>query len=147
MMGKKDQPLTSVTGSTTLIARGTTVTGDIVFSGNLDVEGRVVGSIVADSGKEAMLTVVEGAAVEGEIRVPMATVYGKVAGDIHTSDQLELAGKAEVDGDVYYNLVGMAVGCRVNGGLRHVTPPSEGQFIKREIPTPFTIDEPPIEED
>lgn len=142
-MGKKEsQPLTSVNGSTTLIARETTVTGDIVFSGNLDVEGRVVGSIVAEVGKDAMLTVVEGASVEGEIRVPLATVYGKVIGDIHSSDRLELAGRAEVDGDVYYNLIGMAVGCKVNGGLRNVVPSSDGVATKGEVPAPFIISKP-----
>jgi cytoskeletal protein CcmA (bactofilin family) len=133
MLGRKEQqPLTAVQGSTTLIAKETTITGDIVFSGNLDVEGRVVGSIVAESGKEAMLRVVDGGAVEGEIRVPLAMVNGKVAGDIHASGRLELAEKAEVDGDVYYHLIEMAVGCKVNGGLRHVAPVSDDLAAKRE---------------
>ena len=55
MMGRKEsRPLTSVQGSTTLIASDAVVTGDISFSGNLDVEGRVVGSITSAEGKESM---------------------------------------------------------------------------------------------
>ena len=34
-------------GSTTLIAEGTTLTGDIAFSGNLEVEGSVIGNITS----------------------------------------------------------------------------------------------------
>lgn len=139
MLGKKDQqPLTAVQGSTTLIARDTAVTGDIVFSGNLDVEGRVVGSIAAEPGKEAILRVVGGGIVEGEIRVPSAVINGRVAGDIHASGRLELADKAEVDGDVYYNLIEMAVGCKVNGGLRHVTPVSDDLAAKRDAKSQVT---------
>lgn len=132
MRGRKDKPLTAVSGSTTLIARDATVTGDIQFSGNLDIEGKVVGSIVAEPGKEAMLRVVEGGRVEGEVRVPSAVVNGKVCGDIHCTERLELADKAEVDGDVYYHLIEMSVGCRVNGGLRHVSPIADDLAAKRE---------------
>ena len=101
MMGRKDKPLTTVQGVTTLIARDAVVTGDIQFSGNLDVEGKVNGSIVAQEGKEAMLRIMEGGEVAGEIRVPSAVINGAVKGDIHSSERLELAEKAEVDGDVY----------------------------------------------
>lgn len=131
MRGRKDKPLSAVSGSTTLIARDAVVTGDIQFSGNLDIEGRVVGSITAEAGKEAMLRVVEGGKVEGEIRVPSAVINGQVSGDIHSTERLELAEKAEVDGDVYYHLIEMAVGCRVNGGLRHVSPIADDLAAKR----------------
>jgi len=132
MMGKKDKPLTSVNGSTTLIAKDAVVSGDIEFSGNLDVEGKIVGSVTAAEGKEAMLRVVEGGIVEGEIRVPSVVINGSVVGDVHSSGRLELAPKAEVNGDVYYHLIEMAVGCRVNGGLRHVSPVADDLAAKRE---------------
>lgn len=132
MMGRKDKPLTSVNGSTTLIAKDAVVRGDIEFCGNLDVEGKVIGSIVAECGKEAMLRVMSGGCVEGEIRVPSAVVNGRVSGDIHSTGRLELAEKAEVDGDVYYHLIEMAVGCKLNGGLRHVSPVADDLAVKRE---------------
>ena len=132
MLGRKDTPLTAVQGGTTLIAKNATVTGDIQFSGNLDIEGRVVGAIIAEAGTEAMLHVVAGGSVEGEIRVPSAVVNGTVSGDIHSSGRLELADKAKVDGDVYYNLIEMAVGCKVNGSFRHVAPIADDLAAKRE---------------
>lgn len=133
MMGRKEtRPLTSVQGSTTLVARDAVITGDISFSGNLDVEGRVVGSITSAEGKESMLRVMEGGTVEGSIHVPSAMVNGAVRGDIHCADRLELAEKAEVDGDVYYNLIEMTVGCKVNGGLRHASARVDDLATQRE---------------
>ena len=91
-------------GGTTLISSETTVKGDITFTGQLDVEGTVVGSIQASSG-DAVLRVVSGGRVSGEIKVPHATVNGSIEGDIHSSERLVLAEQAVIDGDVYYNLV------------------------------------------
>ena len=118
-------------GSTTLISSDTTITGDISFAGQLDVEGTVVGSIQATSG-DAVLRVVSGGRVAGEIKVPHATVNGKVEGDIHSSERLILSEQAVVDGDVYYNLIEMAVGAKVNGGLRHSSNVADDLAPKRE---------------
>lgn len=132
MRGRKDKPVSTVKGATTLISADTVIEGDVRFHGNLDIEGRVVGAIVAEPGTEAMLRVVHGGCVEGEIRVPTAVINGAVTGDIHCAQRLELAEAAVIDGDVYYNLVEMAVGSRVNGGLRHVPPVSDDLAARRE---------------
>ena len=116
--------------STTLISSDT-IKGDISFTGQLDVEGTVVGSIQATSG-DAVLRVVSGGRVAGEIKVPHATVNGKVEGDIHASERLILSEQAVVDGDVYYNLIEMAVGAKVNGGLRHSSNVADDLAAKRE---------------
>ena len=51
MRNRREAALTGGSaGGTTLISSGTTVKGDITFSGQLDVEGSVVGSIQAESG-------------------------------------------------------------------------------------------------
>jgi len=118
-------------GSTTLISSDTTIKGDISFTGQLDVEGTVVGSIQATSG-DAVLRVVSGGCVAGEMKVPHATVNGKVEGDIHSSERLILSEQAMVDGDVYYNLIEMAVGAKVNGGLRHSSNVADDLAAKRE---------------
>lgn len=132
MRGRKEKPLESVQGSTTLIAKDAVITGDVVFAGNLDIEGKIIGSVIAEPGKEAMLRVVQGGQVEGEIRVPAAIINGLVEGDIHSSVRLELAQNAQVNGDVFYHLIEMAVGCRLNGGLRHVADPVDDLAQRRE---------------
>ena len=118
-------------GGTTLISSQTTVKGDITFTGQLDVEGTVMGTIQAGSG-DAVLRVMSGGRVAGEIKVPQATINGTVEGDIHTSERLVLAEQALIDGDVYYNLIEMSVGAKVNGGLRHSSNVADDLAAKRE---------------
>ncbi|MDA9368388.1 polymer-forming cytoskeletal protein [Flavobacteriaceae bacterium] len=133
MRGRKDsKPLTTVDGSTTLIAKDATFTGEISFSGNLDIEGKVIGGVVALPDTPAMVRVVAGGCVEGEVRAPAVIINGKVVGDIYCTERLELAEHAEIDGDVYYNLIEMAVGCRLNGGLRHVSAATDDLAAARQ---------------
>jgi len=140
MRNRREAALTGGSaGGTTLISSGTTVKGDITFTGQLDVEGSVVGSIQAESGKDAVLRVVAGGKVSGEIKVPHATVNGNVEGDIHTSERLELAEQAMIDGDVYYNLIEMSVGAKVNGGLRHTSSVADDLAAKREAKVADTL--------
>ena len=118
-------------GNTTLISSETTITGDITFTGQLDIEGTVIGSVQSASG-DAVLRVVSGGRVAGEIKVPHATVNGKVGGDMHSSERLVLSEQAVIDGDVYYNLIEMAAGAKVNGGLRHSSNVADDLAAKRE---------------
>jgi len=132
MRNRKDTMATgAASGGTTLISSETTIKGDITFTGQLDVEGTVEGSIQAGAG-DAVLRVVSGGRVSGEIKVAHATVNGKIEGDIHSSERLVLAEQAVVDGDVYYNLIEMAVGAKVNGGLRHSSNVADDLAAKRE---------------
>jgi len=132
MRNRRDTMATGASsGGTTLISSETTVKGDITFTGQLDVEGTVEGSIQAGSG-DAVLRVVSGGRVSGEIKVAHATVNGKIEGDMHSSERLVLAEQAVVDGDVYYNLIEMAVGAKVNGGLRHSSNVADDLAAKRE---------------
>ncbi|CAN0527427.1 unnamed protein product, partial [Scytosiphon promiscuus] len=91
----------------TLVSRSTEIVGDIHFHGELIIEGRVKGSIYADDDSKALIRIAEKGAVEGEVCVPSAIVNGLVQGDLRSSDHLELAAKAVVVGNVYYNLIEM----------------------------------------
>ena len=116
----------------TLIATNCEIAGDIHFSDQLLVNGIVKGNIYAQAGSKAVVTISEKGRVKGEIRVPNVIVNGKVYGDIKSDKHVELAAKAEVKGNVYYNLIEMVMGSRVDGNLVHikdakVTKPSAGQ--------------------
>lgn len=101
----------------TLISRGTKVVGDLHFTGDLQIEGTVVGNIVADNGNDAKLVVAEKGSVEGEIRVPMVIINGNVNGNVYSTKHVELAAKATVEGNVHYQLIEMIKGSQVNGSL------------------------------
>ena len=105
----------------TLISRTTEVVGDIHFNGELIIEGRVKGNIYAEDDSKALIRVAEKGSVEGEICVPSAIINGLVQGDVRSATHVELAAKATVVGNVYYNLIEMVMGSEVNGNLMHIS--------------------------
>lgn len=102
----------------TLIAPHTEVVGDIKFSDQLYVSGRVVGNVVADDDK-ATLVVSEEGCVAGEVRVPNIVINGRVEGDVFAGNKVELASKAKVQGNLFYKLIEMQLGAQVQGQLVH----------------------------
>ncbi|BAW79494.1 integral membrane protein ccma [Candidatus Nitrosoglobus terrae] len=100
----------------TLIGQDTRIEGGITFSGGLRVEGYVKGNIVAEE-ENSLLTVSESGIIEGQVKVPYIILSGSVTGDVHATKRLELANQAQVHGDVYYHLIEMAVGAKVNGNF------------------------------
>jgi len=104
----------------TLVATNCELVGDVHFSDQLLVNGVVKGNIYAQAGSKATVTVSEKGQVRGEIRVPNVIVNGKVMGDIRSDKHIELAARAEVHGNVYYNLIEMVKGSKVEGHLLHV---------------------------
>ena len=103
----------------TLISRGTKVVGDIHFVGELQIEGQVIGNVIAEGGNDARLVIHEKGLVEGEVRAPGAVINGNVRGDVRSTTHLELASKAIIQGNVYYNIIEMVKGSQVNGNLVH----------------------------
>jgi len=102
----------------TLIAPDTEVVGDIKFTDQLYVSGRVVGNVVADNDK-AVLVVSEEGCVAGEVRVPNIVINGQVQGDVFAGVKVELASKAKVRGNLHYALIEMHLGALVEGQLLH----------------------------
>lgn len=117
MFGKKETSASFSAGSTTLVSKNTQIVGDISFSGNLMIEGKVTGNIYVSSGSDAHARVLDNGVVEGEIRVPTIVINGTVNGDVYSDKHVELAAKAIVNGNVHYSLIEMVKGAQVNGNL------------------------------
>jgi len=103
----------------TLIGQSTRVFGDVSFSGGLHVDGTIRGNVVAEDDGRSMLSLSERGTIEGEVNVPYIVLNGAVIGDVHSSEHIELSSRARVTGNVYYNLIEMAIGAEVNGKLVH----------------------------
>ena len=101
----------------TLISKNVAVTGNIGFSGGIQIDGTLLGDITAEKGSEARLWLTEMGKVVGNIRVPSITINGTVEGDVYAGEHLELAPNAVVKGNVYYKVIEMAQGAVVNGQL------------------------------
>ena len=116
MLGRDKKTNDTNYSNHTLIAPSAQLRGDIEFSGGLHVMGKVIGSITV-TGDGGRLVVGESGCVEGEIRVPKVVINGRVEGDVHATEHLELAEKAVIEGNVYYTLIEMVMGAQVNGKL------------------------------
>lgn len=134
MFSSKSKKPRSNSDSTTIIARGAVIRGDVHFNGSLHLEGRVEGIVSADAQEKALFTLSETGSVCGEVQVPRALINGEVEGNIHCSDCLELAANARVKGDVHYKMLEMAAGATVNGRMVHETgvPAQLTQFAEAE---------------
>ncbi|WP_257388691.1 bactofilin family protein [Tahibacter caeni] len=104
--------------TTTLIAKGTVIRGDLSFTGAIYLEGRIEGTLRAE-GDDACLTLSDQGAIVGEIHAPRVVLNGQVKGDVHASERLELAEAARIEGDIYYKVLEMAAGAQINGKMVH----------------------------
>jgi cytoskeletal protein CcmA (bactofilin family) len=103
----------------TIISAKSEIVGDLHISGGLILDGRIKGNIIADDQTNALVRISETGVVEGEIRVPNIVINGRVVGNVHSSQHIELAKKAIVSGDVNYAMMEMVMGAQVNGNLIH----------------------------
>lgn len=116
MWGK---PKTKPTKIETLIGTSIEIRGDIIFNGGLHVDGKIVGNVIAEDDSDSMLVLSDHGNIEGEVRVPYVVLNGEVTGDVYAAERVELSSHAQVSGNVYYNLLEMAMGAEVNGSLVH----------------------------
>jgi cytoskeletal protein CcmA (bactofilin family) len=116
MFGSKNNKASAIDS---LIGAGTTINGDVSFTGGLRVDGVVKGNIRAVGDKPGTLVLSEMAKVEGEIDVGHVVINGTVAGPVRAKEYLELLPKARVTGDVSYKTIEIHVGAIVMGRMVH----------------------------
>ena len=103
----------------TLVGSNSQVNGDLHFTGGCHIDGTVKGNVVADSESSSALSISEDGTVEGGVTVPYVVLNGIVRGDVVAHQRVELGPTARVIGNVYYNLIEMAIGAEINGKLVH----------------------------
>src|SRR5437763_9474007 len=107
-----------------LIGAGTTLNGDILFTGGLRIDGTVNGKVTTVDNQSGTLVISEQARVDGEVRVSHVVINGAVTGPVTARDYLELQARARVQGDVQYRSLEMQVGAIVQGKLARAEPES-----------------------
>ena len=116
MFGRKQRRHTVVD---TLVGSNSSIKGDLSFEGGCHIDGTVKGSVSADPESKSALSISEDGTVEGGVTVPYVVLHGIVRGDVCASQRVELGPTARVIGNVYYNLIEMAIGAEINGKLVH----------------------------
>ncbi len=134
--GNKDNKPQSISTATpskldTLLGQNTKLNGDISFNGVFHLDGTVAGSLIGTQ-KEDILTISETGLVEGKIEVANIVINGTVKGDITSIGKIEVASKANIEGNVFYNNIEMEAGSKINGQLIYQDKDATGNITKLE---------------
>ncbi|HWH41954.1 MAG TPA: polymer-forming cytoskeletal protein [Usitatibacter sp.] len=131
MFGKTNKP----SPIDSLIGAGSTIDGDVVFTGGLRIDGHIKGNVRASGTKPGTLVISELARVEGEIEVAHVVINGTVAGPVRATEYVELLPKARVTGDVSYKSIEIHVGAIVMGRLVYESSQKSEKVIELKTAT------------
>ena len=112
-----------------LIGAGTTIEGDLNFSGGMRIDGQVNGNVIAAQGKPSTLVLSEQARVNGEVNVTHLVINGAISGPVFASEYMELQSKAKVNGDVHYTTLEIQLGAIVEGRLIHTNTEAQDKVV------------------
>ena len=123
----------------TLVGQHTHITGELAFEQGLRIEGKVSGQIYSHN-PHALLTIGSHAIIEGEVRVANVIISGQIHGDLYASQQIEITASANINGNVYYRNMAMAMGAEINGQLIRIQETDQNNSLLDE-PDVLTADQ------
>ena len=108
----KNEPLVGVKSEeTTIISNGVKIEWKITSSGNIRVDGEVLGDIISQSN----VSVGENGQVNGQINANVITIGGKVSGMIKAKEKLVLDSKGNLKGDIFTKILVVEAGAKFDG--------------------------------
>jgi len=99
-----------------IISADTTIHGHLHSTGDVQVEGAVVGDITATK-----LVIADGGSVAGNITAKDVRICGALTGAVH-SEMVTLTATARVLGDIHHELLAIETGGRLEGMSRRLVP-------------------------
>lgn len=124
-----------------LIGASMHVIGDCHFKGQLQLDGTIVGNVIADPGQPSSVHIGPTARVEGAVHADRVVVAGTIVGAVVATQRLELHASSRVEGDVSYQAMDMRPGATVIGSF-------QPQLIAAPVPpepTSISADDAPLE--
>jgi cytoskeletal protein CcmA (bactofilin family) len=111
------------------IGAGAVFEGTLRFSGRVEIEGTVSGSIIADAAEGGEVVIAAGGRVQGEISAAVVVISGSVEGPIRAGTRLDVLTGAKVCGDLTYRDLQIRHGSVVTGSLK----PIEGEQVALKL--------------
>ncbi len=108
MVDEKTTKMSSVLGETSVVV------GNVNGSGDLEIRGRVQGSVTIDG----RVLISETGVVLGGVEATHVAVAGEIRGDLTARDGVEVQAQGRVEGNIEAPRVGIEAGARVRGMLR-----------------------------
>jgi cytoskeletal protein CcmA (bactofilin family) len=124
----KDSPHTSIsqgrvlatpTGEQSTISRGLFITGEIVGSESLIINGKVEGSVNVPGSR---VTIGHNALVTANIKAREIVVLGKVHGDVYATDRVDIRSEGSLTGHVAAARISIEDGAFFKGGIEILKP-------------------------
>ena len=111
MINKKEKTLPSQSAVLNVIGEGTTIKGDLISTGDLRIDGTVIGSIQT----KAKCVIGSSANVEGNVDARNCDISGKVNGDVKVSEILLIKSDGVINGDLRTSKLVVENGGEFNG--------------------------------
>ena len=128
MLGMSNKNNSTDPGSVNLIGGGTKIIGDINSSGDIRIDGHLIGNI-STNGK---FVLGQNGVVEGNISSTNADISGEVKGKLNVNETLSLKKSARVSGDIITGKLVIESGALFNGNcnmgakVKNMHPATEG---------------------
>ena len=108
---KKEKETPTGTGALNVIGEGTTIKGDLISSGDLRIDGEVIGSIRT----KAKCVLGGSSKVSGNVEAKNCDISGRVEGDVKVSDILLIKSSGIINGDIRTSKLVVENGGEFNG--------------------------------
>ena len=99
-------------GAPGLLGKGVEVTGDILFGERLQVEGRVAGKLISDSGT---LVIEDSGLVQAQVEVGVCVIRGTLEGNVNAKSRIEIHKTSRVSGELTTPVLLIEEGAVFNG--------------------------------
>ena len=108
-----------------LIGKNTRLVGEITNCTNVEVQGALEGTLIADS-----IVVREGGTVKGTVKTTNASVLGTVEGEVAVTGLLDVKSTGQVTGDISYGQFSVQVGGHISGQLDIASPEGKVEHVE-----------------
>lgn len=125
-------------GAMANIGKSITIKGDLTGSEDIVVEGTVEGKVEFPNNQ---LTIGANGTAKAEITAKHIVVIGRVAGNVHGTERVEIQATGVVEGDVSAPRLVVAEGAVLNGSI-HMTQPKAGSEAKPHEASRLHVGEP-----
>ena len=106
------------TNTMNLIAKGADIEGTLMIDGDLKVEGKIIGDIVA----KGNIMLEDGGMIEGNVKANSLIIGGNFKGNAEISGECLVSSTGSVEGDLVINILNVNAGAQVSGNISMYEP-------------------------
>jgi cytoskeletal protein CcmA (bactofilin family) len=96
------------------ITRGVEVSGDVVFADAIQVDGKVIGKLMSESGT---LVIEQTGEVQADVDVGVCVIRGALRGNVNARSRVEIYKTARVQGDITTPILLVEEGAFLSGAV------------------------------